>query len=289
MLSVIILYTLFGSTFTLSKLLLFHTQPFCAVGLRMTLGGIILLGYVYLQYKTIPYRKKDFIYYLQLTLFNVIIPYTLRLWSLQYISSIKAALLFNISPFLTAFFAYLMTSSRLSMRQVGGLLIGFIGMIPILLTGNGSDFTPTGSFISLAELAALFSTASISYSLVVMQKLVKNNGCPVPLANGISMTCGGIITLILAFFFESPLIKTSGFLVGSYALLQALIINVICANWRTYLLKHYSSTFMAFASFLAPLSATLYGWFFFKESLSYNFAISFVIVLCGLGIFYSHE
>lgn len=288
MISVLALYTLFGSTFALSKLLLMQTTPLFAVGSRMALGGILLLCYVYFTRTTNALKKSDIILYAQLTLFNVIVPYSLRLWSMQYISSIKAALLFNLSPFLTAFFAYLALGDSVTLRQFIGLVIGFLGMIPVLLTQTGSEIA-TDSFISLPEIAALISTASISYSLVIMQKLVKHKNCPVPLANGVSMFAGGTLTLILAYFFESPLIKTTTLAVGSYALLQALVINVGCANWRAYLLKRYSSTFMSFASLLAPLSATLYGWLFFDELLSWNFAYSFVLVLIGLGIYFSHE
>jgi drug/metabolite transporter (DMT)-like permease len=204
---------------------------------------------------------------------------------METISSIKAALIFNLSPFLTVLFAYLLTGSKLNFRQSLGLIIGCIGVIPVLLTSTNLETTSSEWFVSWAELASIIATASISYSLVIMQKLIKTNGCPVPLANGISMLAGGGITLFMAFLIETPLIKSSPLEVALFALFQAVVINLCCANWRAHLLKKYSPTFMSFASLLVPISATCYGWLLFGETVSFNFIISFIIVVIGLGIY----
>lgn len=288
MIEVIILNMLFGSTFALSKLLLIYTTPLFAVGLRMSLGGTLLLGYVYYTYRTLPLKKSDIWLYAQLALFNIALPYSLRLWSMESISSIKAALLFNFAPLLTALFAYFMHKARLNTQQIIGLLLGCCSIIPVVLTHTGSE-TALFTVISWAEAASLIATVCISYSLIVTQKLVKERQCPAALANGISMFAGGILTLVAGLGIEEPLIKGSMTGLIGFVLLQTVIINLICFSWRAQLLTKYNPTFLACASLIAPISATFYGWLIFGEKVSWAFIASFVIVIVGLALYYTGQ
>lgn len=287
MVSVVVLYALFGFSFTLGKVLVDYAQPLFAVGARMTIAGLILIGYIIARHKTSCYpRQKDFWYYVQLTLFVVFIPYALRLWALQYVSTTKAALLFNAAPFFTAFLAYLVNKEKLCTMQISGLIIGFIGMIPILLTGSEMEDTFASlSFISLPELAVIGAVASMSYGLIVMQKMVKKRSCPPYLANSVSMLSGGILSFGASFIFETNYIKAGAGPLLGILLLQICVSNVICANLQASLLRKFSPTFMAFASFLGPLFTSIYGMTLFGEVVTWHFFASFIIVIVGLGIY----
>jgi drug/metabolite transporter (DMT)-like permease len=287
-----LLYALFGFTFTLGKITLFYARPFFIIATRMLIGGTGLYIYLHASKHIQCYpRMKDWASYMQVSLFGIFIPYSLRAWGLQYISSTKAAFIFTLMPFFTALFAYAINREKLSYQKSTGLIIGFLGMMPTLFTSNSlEEMYGSIGFLSLPELAIIGSVASFGYNLIALQKLVKHRGCPAVLANSISMLMGGFLALNAAVLFE-PVWITTGSIGIFIALLavQIVISNLICANLQAWLLHHYSPTLMAFAGFLTPLCAAFYGWLLLNEQLYLNYVISFFLVLLGLIIFYYDE
>lgn len=291
MLLVILLYATFGFTFTLSKIIIGYAGAFFSVAARMLIAGTGLLGYIYFAKRIDCYPQRAHISgYLQATLFGIFIPYCLRSWALQYISTTKSALLFNFMPLFTAVFAYFFLKERMTWLKLTGLGIGFFGMIPVLLSQGVSE-NAVGSlgFISLPELATLGAVASFGYNFIVMQRLVKHHGCSPFLVNGIAMLLGGTLSLCAASIVEPVWIKQSPLTFIGLMTLQIIFSNIICANLQATLLKQYSSTFMAFANFLSPLFAACYGWLLFGEEITWHFAASFVVVFIGLCFYYFDE
>jgi drug/metabolite transporter (DMT)-like permease len=287
MILVIILYALFGLTFTLGKMTLFYARPFFIVGFRMLIGSVGLLSYMYLARKRCSPTLKDLPYYIEIALFGIFIPYSLRAWGLQNTSSTKAAFLFTLMPFFTALFAYFINKEKLSYQKAMGLLVGFTGMVPTLLTGSSLErMEGSVGFLSLSELAILGSVASFGYNLIAIQKLVKHRKCHPLVANSMSMLMGGSLALGAAFFSEPV------FITGDYTIFfllvgaQILISNIICLNLQAYLLHHYSPTFMAFAGFLSPVCAAFYGHVLLNEHISWNYILSFIMVIIGLAMYY---
>lgn len=288
---VFILYALFGFTFTLGKITLQYAQPFFTIGLRMMISGIGLMSYIYLKRRIDCYPVlNDAKYYAQVAIFGIFVPYCSRAWALQYMSTTKMALFFNFMPFFTAFFAYFINKERLTLVKLLGLIIGFVGMIPILLN-NTSVEQSFGSFafVSFPECITIIAVASFSYNYLVMQTLIKERGCAPILANGISMLWGGILAFNLSLFTEYPFLKGSPLMFLGCLSLLILISNILCAHLQATLLKYYSSTFLAFANFLSPLWAAFYGWVLLGESITWHFIASLSLVSIGLGIYYYDE
>src|SRR5262249_39471904 len=146
---------------------------------------------------------KDWYYYSQVALFGIFIPYSLRAWALQYISSTKAAFLFTLMPFFTALFAYFIAKEKLSYQKAMGLFVGFVGMTPTLVTSSSlEDLRGAIAFLSLPELAILGAVASFGYNLIATQKLVKHRKCHPLVANGTSMFLGGSLAFGASFLTE---------------------------------------------------------------------------------------
>ncbi len=169
-------------------------------------------------------------------------------------------------------------------------------MTPLLLYESPQEVASGGiAFLSQAELAIIAAVASLSYSLILLQKLAKDKGSPAYFITGISMFFGGIASFICSALFETniiwdgvyePVIKGNGLYFLYTLLFQVILSNVICQNLRVELLKYYSSTFMSFASFLGPLFTGIYGWFIFNEVITWHFFASLIIVLFGLSLYH---
>lgn len=289
--SIILLYALFSSSFSMGKILLRYTSPIFLTGIRMFIAGLILLGYQYFYAnKHFRFKKKHIWFYAQIVIFGIYITYILRFWALDYLTSSKTCFLYNMSPFLSSFYSYIFFHEKMTRKQWVGLCIGLLGLIPILLTTSPGEVSIGEiSFLSLPEIAVLISVAMHSYSWIVMRKLVRDKSYSPMMVNGISMTAGGFLALITAFIFEGwfPVTNVKPFL--GWLTLVILISNIICYNLYGYLLRKYTATFLSFAGFSAPLFAAFYGWIFLSEKVTWNFYISTVIVFIGLYLFYQDE
>lgn len=288
---IVILYALFGGTFSLGKVLVTYAQPFFLVGIRMFSAGLLLLTYQYFRAKTaFRFEKKHWPLYLQVILFTTYIPYFLRFWGLRYMPSSKASLLYSLSPFVSYFFSYLICNEKIKFQKVIGLLIGFFGFLPFLRASSAHNVTMVTSIgLSWPELSIIFSVISLSYGWIIVRKLMLENNYSAEMINGISMSCGGILALITSWFFESytPINDPISFL--TVLIVIIFVSNLVCHNLYANLLKEYSPTFLSFAGFLTPLFTAFYGWLFLHEVISWPFIISCFFIFIGLAIFYHDE
>lgn len=290
---VILLYALFASVFTTAKTALEYASPLFLVGSRMAVAGIFLLSYqywfkretFYLSWKTM--RKISLLAFFGIYLTNIF-----EFWGLKYLTSFKTCFIYSLSPFLSALFSYLATQEKMSLKKWCGLIIGFLGFIPILLSYSMQEGESGQLWLfSSAEIAVMLAAACSVYGWILLKQIVTIEKCPPVLGNGCAMLFGGIMALIHSAFIETwnpiPVIDFAPFL-GSAAVL-VLISNLICYNLYGYLLKRYSATFMSFAGFTTPLFTALFGWLFLGEIVTLPFYISCAIVFCGLLMFYQEE
>lgn len=290
---VFLLYALFASVFTVEKEALQVTSPVFLVGSRMILAGIAMLVFQYFRDRSALYLNKTQLIQIGLLgLFNIYLTNVLELWGLKYMTSFKTCFLYSLSPFLTALLAYFTLQETLNPRKLIGLLIGFGGFLPILLSQGDQEQIAgeLGSF-SFAELAVLGAVLSSVFGWIILKKLVFHSQCTPIVANGYSMFLGGGIALLQSSLTEkwNPIPVSNVEIWLWCSLFLILISNLICYNLYGWLLKRFSATFMSFAGLSTALFTALFGWIFFDEHPHFDFFLSLIIVFFGLLIFYLEE
>ena len=293
MILIIVLYALFGSSFVMGKMLLAYTTPFFLTGIRMTIGGLILLGYLFFYaHEDFVFKRKHLYWYAQMVFFGIYITYSLRFWALNYMPAAKTNFIYNLSPFMSALFSYIVFSEKLSLKKWIGLSVGLLGIIPVLLTSSFSEQSLGEiSFLSWPEIAVILSVATHTYSWIIMRKMVKEKSYSPMMINGLSMTFGGLLALITSFFVDGFAPIKEGHVLYFFGVLSLIILlsNIICYNLYGWLLKRYTATFLSFSGFLSPLFTALYGWVLLGEMVSWHFYVSCIVVFIGLYLFYQEE
>lgn len=280
-------YALYGLAFTLGKITLSYGSPLFIIGSRMVIGGTLLgTFFYYLQRSSIKPRKEDWLLFVQAVLFGIVVPYSLREWSLQSLPAGKAAFMYTLMPFFTALFAYFFRNKKLTLQKGIGLAVGFGGAIPITLLGKGAL---GGPLFSSAELGIMISVASFSYYLLILKRLVDEKGYPASLIISFVMFFGGIVCLLCAGIAEPLWIINDTRIFVALLAAQIIISNIICLTLEAHLLTRHSSTLMAFANLSEPIFATFFGWLLLGEHLHLLHLASFMVVCAGLGIFYADE
>ena len=290
---VLLLYALFASVFTIAKTGLEYTSPLFLVGTRMLFAGVILLAYqLFVKKQTLSLGGKAWGRLLLLAFFNIYLTNVFEFWGLRYLTSFKTCFIYSLSPFISAIFSYFLFSEGLSLKKWMGLLVGFLGFLPILLSQTSSE-EQTGHlfFFSWAELAVLTAAICSVYGWIVLRQLVNEHQMSPLMANGASMFVGGVLALGHSFMVEdwNPFPVTNYSVFWECTILLILISNLIFYNLYGTLLKRYSATFMSFAGLTTPLFAALFGWLMLGEVVTWPFYISFVIVFLGLLLFDQEE
>ncbi|MBS4167734.1 DMT family transporter [Parachlamydia sp. AcF125] len=290
---VILLYALFASVFTICKMGLQYAQPFFFVGTRMLCAGTLMLSYQYFRARDqFSISKKDLILFGALGFFSIYLTNILEFWGLKYLTSFKTCFIYSLSPFVSALLSYLLFAERMTGKKWLGLLIGFTGFIPILLTTTQEEEL-TGHFfiLSWAEIAVIVAAISSVYGWILLKQLVADRGYSPLMANGLSMVIGGSFALLHSWTVESwnpaPFTEFLPFL--GCTILLIIVSNLICYNLYGLLLRKYSPTFMSFAGFTTPFFTALFGWLYLGETVSLPFFASAGIVLVGLLVFYLEE
>ncbi|EKD23292.1 MAG: hypothetical protein ACD_82C00155G0004 [uncultured bacterium] len=299
---VILLEMLFASTFTIGKAVLQYLNPIFFIGLRMSLGGIILLAWLYFFKREKFFIKKEhMLLFLQITIFHIFLAFVPGFWAQKYLTSFRAAFFYNLSPFIAAIFGYLFLSEKMSSKKWLGLLIGSVGILLIMINGQSIQEVSEQafSFVSWPEIALLASVASSVYGWIVFKKLTKTGGYSSLMINGFGMLSAGLLAFLTSFILEGSCCYDSQkflsmpildiFITLGDTLLLIIVANIIGYNLYGYLLKKYTVTFLSFAGTIAPFFAALFGFIFLGEAPSLIFFLSSTIVVIGLYIFYMQE
>lgn len=285
MILVALLYAILAATFVLAKNALAYAQPCFLIGFRMTLAGVLLLGFSWVRGSLILHRQ-DWWLLVRVALFHVYISFILEFWALQYLTALKTTLIYSLTPFVAAILSYVLLKERLSASKVIGILVGLCGMVPIFMVSGGS----LGELfqISAPDIVLLGAVVSGAYAWFLVKELL-NKGYSLVVVNGIAMLLGGLLSFGTSAIFEAmPMVSDwSQFLLWVGALI--IVSNIVVYNFYGWLLGRYSITFLTFAGFLCPSFAMLYDWLLLGGQLSVHTVASLVLVTIGLYIFYRQE
>lgn len=289
------MYAMWSSIFSIGKMTLEHSPPLFLTASRMLLAGVILLGFMAWRNRaSFKLTLKQILSISVLALFSIYLTNALEFWSLQHLTAAKTCFIYSLSPFFAALFSYLHFGERMSGRKWIGMLIGFVGFVPVLAMQKGSDELVTNlAFLSWPELAMMGAALCSVYGWVLLRLIVKDTTVSPTMANGTSMLIGGLFALTHSYFSETwaPLPVASSSLVPFIqgTLVMTLISNIICYNLYGMMLKRFTATFLSFMGLLSPIFASLNSWFFLGEQPSATIFLSTGIVSIGLWLIYSAE
>jgi len=288
-----ILYSLFASTFILGEKAVALVPPVFFVGARMTLAGLLLLGYLaFTDKKKLVIKKEHWLWFVGIVIFHVYFSYVLEFYSYTYLSGPYVALLYNLSPFVTALFAFFFLNELMTRKKWVGLVIGSAASIPMIsskltsVTIGGTPFQ-----IGLAQGALILSVLATCIGWIFLKKMTTTWDYSYVLVNGIGMFFGGLLAFLTSFILEPapalPIISSSTF--WGVLLASIIIGNVIVYNLWGKLLHTYSATTLSLFNCSTPLFAALIDWLWLGKTVGPLFLITAVATSAGLYLFYQEE
>jgi drug/metabolite transporter (DMT)-like permease len=283
----IFLYAVLASTFVLAKNALEYAQPCFLIGFRMIIAGMLLLGYCASRgRKHLVVNPGDWGLFIKTALFHIYAAFVLEFWALQYLSALKANIIYSLTPFVAALLSFWIAHERLTIRKWIAILIGFVGVIPVLVvTSEKAELAWGFGHISVPEIVLFGAVVCAVYAWFLIKQLMRK-GYHIGFINGMAMVIGGILSLCTSWIFEGfvpPVSDWSLFLWWVFWLI--IVANFLFYNLYAFLLRSYSITYITFAGFLSPIFGMLYEWYFMSGVISWHYFVSITVISCGLYLF----
>lgn len=296
MILIILLYAVFSAmTFINSSLMASNPYPL-VVGMIRALGsGSLILGYMFFacrrELMTIQLSRQQWTW---LILYGVLIHAVGMVgfsYSVLYANPVTVCFLFATAPFITALIQYLHGQERLTLQKICGLIVGTIGLVPVLIqNAHAAHANTTQGSAALGNWITLGAMILFCYGWVMFKKLLQTCQYPIQMLNGIAMMIGGLLSGIMVLMVYGPFFATMPYSADFGWLMTAFLASsLLTYSLYAYLLQHFSPTFISFAGFLEPAFGMVYGLLLVGYMITPVDVVSFLVLFVGLYIFYLQE
>jgi drug/metabolite transporter (DMT)-like permease len=185
------------------------------------------------------------------------------------------ALIVGVQPVLTAFWI----SSRggtVSRRQWAGLLLGFTGLVLVVLRKLVESHEVTPFTLAMASMALLSITAGTLYQKAYVTP------CDVRSANCIQLMAAGIVSLPFALAETDPVLWHSD-LIGAMAW-SVLGLTLGGSSLLFMLIQRGAAATVTSLMYLVPPTTAIMAWFLFGEPLSPLTLAGIALTAVGVGL-----
>jgi len=259
------------------KIAIQELSPILLVALRTLLGALVGILAIFITRTSLPRLRSVWIALAVLGLTNIAVPFVLISWGEQSIDSAVASILNATVPLFTFLIANIfLDDDRLTLPRVVGLIIGFGGVVILLI----KDLQP-GSHNSIWGQAAVI-LAAIFYAGSMVYARLKTDHVPGLVRGIMPLVSATTLTWVGTAIFEGPIhLPTLPITWLAVIWLGVLGSGLAFILWY-YLLQEVGPTRAALVTYTMPLGGVLLGVIFLKEPLSWNLALGGLLIVISV-------
>ncbi len=277
----ILMCLIFGTTFLAIKVGIdAGAAPFLSAGLRFFLAGLILFLVMMWRGKaslSLLLRKEMLFTGTGLT-FG---PFATLYWAEQYLSSGIAAVLSATGPLMVLLLQTRLTQQKLSAASWAGCLVGFAGVLVLLLPGltvTIDKWWLLGCIVVL--IGEVFYSAGAVYSRRVLERFYGTS--PITL-NAAQMMYGGVLLLVLSMLTEHVRPESMLSLQAVGSLLYLIFVGSMMGHTIFYwLVAKTNPIFPATWLYISPLISLVLGVSLYHEPLTFLSLIGGITIIIGI-------
>ena len=270
---------LWGTTWVASKEGVRHIPALQLAGLRQLSAGILYVIY-FLAIKAPLPKGKEWKPILILSLLNFILSNGLSTWGVKHISAGLAAIMGAIFPLWLVVIGLFSSKSRMPLKAIVGLLLGFGGVCIIFYEHLHDFLQPDFRFGILLSLLATWSWA---FATLYTKKQAANFNPYFSL--GIQMLISGTIltgmTNAIGIAIPMTQIPWQSYAVISYMVLMGSVFSFIC---YLYALQHLPTEQASIYAYVNPIVALLLGALLFGEKITVFILAGGAVALLGVWL-----
>lgn len=270
----LLLILIWGSGFPIIKIGLAYAPPVLFSGIRMFLGGLIMVAIAAIWGGPLRLSRIWPIYLIS-ALFNVVLFIALQTYALYYLTSGLAVLLIYLQPILVGILAWFWLGETLSALKITGLLLGLVGVAFISTMEDAvHGASPLGIVIGVGA-ALVWAIGTVYF------KAIQNKVTILWLVAG-QFIIGGFLLLILGLTVEPwSAIQWKGPFWFSLLYTSFIGVAVAWVLWFGLIQAGQASTVSAY-TFAVPLVSILMGTILLKEEVTLSLLFGAACIVSGI-------
>jgi drug/metabolite transporter (DMT)-like permease len=274
----VVLGLIWGSSFLWIKIGVEDITPFVLVTLRISFGLIGLLVVMALTRQSFPRDRNTILKYIFMGVFNLVLPFLLITWGETKIDSSMAAILNGAQPlFIIVIAHFWLHDEKITLPRLGGLIIGFIGVVVIV----AQDLKPGSQPIDvLGQLAVVLAAISYATALTFSRKYLR--GTKPVVQSTMILVIGAIIMWTLTPVTTHPTVLPSTPLTWIAVIWLGLLGLCIAYLLFFYLNNVWGPTRASLVTYIFPIVGVFLGIIFLNEQPSWNMVIGSLLVVGGI-------
>ncbi|PFB26037.1 EamA family transporter [Bacillus cereus] len=273
--------SIWGGMYVVSKYVLDFIPPLTLVWLRFIIAFVVLYAILKIaekkQKKIITIRKKDWLLFAWIGFIGYFISITCQFIGTKLSDAHTGSLVTSATPAFMVIFAAIILKEKLTARRLLSTIIATIGVIIVIGWDIeiGSYFIGTiilvGAAITWALLSIYVKIASARFSSLVITTYA----------------------IFFSLFFITPFMiwelqSTSIETVNTYVILGVVYLGVVSTAGAFFLwnkgLELMDASIGSLFFFFQPIVGSLLGWLLLNETLSSNFFIGGILIICSVFI-----
>jgi len=275
-LELLLLSAIWGSSFLFLRIASPEFGPVFLVEMRVLSGLVVLLPLSLLLGKhreIFKHWKMIFV----ISLNNMAVPFCFFAFAALNTSAGALSILNATVPFFTAIIAFVFFHQRLSMVAIAGMLVGFIGVIVLVIDpADGAAGTESGLAVPVALLACILYGVALN---LVAHKLQGVSGMSITVG---SLFFSSIMLLPFALWYRPETLPQ-----GS-VWLSVLALGVLCTGGGYILfyrlIARIGSQQAIMTTYLIPLFSIFWGYLFIAARITFFMVFACILVLAGVGM-----
>jgi drug/metabolite transporter (DMT)-like permease len=267
-----LLGAIWGGSFLFMRIGAADFGPFALVEVRLVLGALALFPFLWRERArfttALRWRLAG------IGVINAAIPFSLFAWGAERAPAGIGAICNALTVLFTALVGFALYGQRLVLRQVIGMLAGFIGVV-VLASGKTA-----GDGVLLAAIAG--TAASLFYGFGV--NLIRRHLTGVPASAVAAATLLGA-SLILAPF---ALLSWPAHPIPMHSWVSAVLLGLLCTGLAFVLyyrlINRIGGARASMVTYLIPLFTVLWAWLTLSEAPTASMAIAGAMILGGVAL-----
>ena len=279
MLALIVVQLFFGLCLPLNKMALSIMPPLLFIGMRLTVGGLLLLGRARLRGTRIRRTAAAVLLPLMPTiLLGIMLKGLCKYHALYRTDVAHVALLLATTPVWAALFSNVLLGEKLTRRQTAAIYLGVTATAAYALQGCTKAIA-----CGLPTLLLATAIAADSYSYALLRRISLTCDTPKTFIAGLRMLCGGLPLFALALA-NGELCNGIEMCHGSLLLLIIVSGSLAHVSYL-HLLKRHPAPLVALADLLGPFFAILFAWGMLQEQPTWQTGVAGSIILLAIVVF----
>lgn len=276
----VVLGSVWGTSFLFIKVALEGLAPL-QVALGRTLAGAAVLWLI-VAVRRLPVPR-DLGLWRRVALLSLVanvIPFYAFAWAGERISSGVAGVYNATTPLMTLVIAIVfLPDERPSRDRVGGLLLGFLGVVVVLGPWHGAD---QANLVS-GQLAALGAAASYGIGFNITRRKLSGTGVPTLVLAACQLTCAAVVLGVVTPLAARDSVSLTPRVVLSMLALGGLGTGIAFVIYHG-LIRDVGATSASMVTFLIPLVAVALGVVVLDEPLGWNLFAGGAVVIVAVAL-----